>query len=226
MRVPVLLITGPVGVGKTAVLNEAAEILRTTEVRFTAVDLDALSYTFPAPRDDRFRSELTFRNLAALWRNARAAGSERLVLARVIEARAEVTRYGRAIPGADITVVRLRAPIRTLQRRAREREIGLGRAWSVKRAAELARIMDRARPEDILVETDRRTVGAIAREILDRVGWLPRATRRAPARRSGRMDPSGSAPSSPGHRRRPIGSIRLDVPPRRRGITSPRPTGW
>jgi adenylylsulfate kinase-like enzyme len=185
MRVPVLLITGPVGVGKTAVLNEVAEILRTTEVRFTAIDLDALSYTFPPPRDDPFRGILTFRNLAALWRNARAAGSERLVLARVIEDRDERARYRRAIPGADITVVRLRAPIRTLQQRAREREIGLGRAWGVKRAAELARIMERSRLEDILVETDRRTVGAIAREILDRVGWLPRATRRGPSRRSG-----------------------------------------
>lgn len=185
MRVPVLLITGPVGVGKTAVLNEVVELLRATAMRFTAVDLDALSYTFPAPPRDHFRNEVIFRNLAILWRNARASGTERLVLARVIEDREELARYRRAIPGADITVVRLRAPIRTLQRRVRGREIGLGRAWGVERAAELARIMERTRPEDILIETDGRTVRAIARDVLDRVGWLARPSPRpAPPRRS------------------------------------------
>lgn len=186
MRIPVLLITGPVGVGKTSVLNEVTEVLRATAIRFAAIDLDALSYTFPSPAGDRFRDVVVFRNLASLWRNARASGTERLVLARVIEDREELARYRRAIPDADITVVRLRAPIRTLQQRVRQRDDSTRRAWHVKRAAELARIMDRSRPEDILVETGGRTVGAIARELLDRVGWLPRSTRRAaPSRRSG-----------------------------------------
>ncbi len=195
MRVPVLLITGPVGVGKSSVLSEMEDLLQAAGVRFAAVELDALSYCHPpAPDDDRVRSKLTFRNLAALWRNFRAAGAERLIVSRVLEARREVASYRKAVPGADITVVRLRASVPTLRKRIARREIGLGRTWHTRRAAELARIMDRERVEDVLVDTDGRTVNTIAREILNRVGWLPKRQRRpsgsttrrpAPSRRSG-----------------------------------------
>lgn len=176
--VPVLLITGPVGVGKSSVLSEIEDLLEAAGMRFAAVELDALSYCHPAPTgDDRFRSKLTFRNLAAVWRNFRAAGAERLVLARVLESRRELGRYRRAIPGAKIVVVRLRATDRTLRSRVRRREIGLGREGHERRAVVLARAMDRSRIEDVLVETDRRRVNGIAREVLDRTGWLPRGSR-------------------------------------------------
>lgn len=187
MRVPVLLITGPVGVGKSSALGELEDLLQAAGMRFAAVELDALSYCHPpAPGDDRFRTDLTFRNLAALWRNFRAAGAERLVLSRVVESREELARYRKAVPGAEITVVRLRASVATLRQRVARREIGLGRTWHTRRAAELARAMDRARLEHVLVETDGRTVNAIAREVLDRTGWLPKrrrprvSSRRAP----------------------------------------------
>lgn len=172
--VPVLLITGPAGVGKTAVLSEATDLLEAAGIRFAAVDLDGLSWCYPsAPGDDRFRSALTFKNLAAVWRNFRDAGAERLALARVVERRKELERYREAVPGAEITVIRLSASDATLQARTAGREIGLGLEWHSTRARELARIMDRERLEDVLVETDGRTVGEIAREVLDRSGWLP-----------------------------------------------------
>lgn len=180
VSVPVLLITGPVGVGKSSVLGEMEDLLQAAGMRFAAVELDALSYCHPpAPDDDRFRTDLTFRNLAAIWRNFRAAGAERLILARVLESRDELARYRKAVPGADITVVRLHARVPTLRRRVARREIGLGRTWHARRAADLAKIMDRERVEDIRVETDGRTVNAVAREILDRVGWLRKRRRRA-----------------------------------------------
>ncbi len=94
LGVPVLLITGPVSVGKSSVLSEITELLEAADVPFAAVDLDALSWCYPSPPgDDRFRSGLTLRNLAALWTNFRAAGAERLVVARVIESRDELARY-------------------------------------------------------------------------------------------------------------------------------------
>lgn len=183
MRLPVLLITGPVGVGKSSVLSEMEDLLRAAGVRFAAVELDGLSHCHPpTPDDDRFRTKLTFRNLAAIWRSFRAAGAARLIVSRVLESRRELVRYRRAIPGADVTVVRLRASVPTLRERAKRREIGLGRAWHLRRAVELARAMDLARVEDALVETDGRTVNAIAREILDRTGWLPARRARASSR--------------------------------------------
>jgi len=173
MRVPVLLITGPVGVGKSSVLSEIEDLLQDAGMRFAAIELDGLSYCHPPPPgDDRFRTALTFRNLAAVWKNFRAAGAERLILARVIESRAELARYRKAVPGAEIVIVRLRAGVRTLQERVKRRELGLGRAWHARRAAELAKIMDRAPVEDVLVDTDGRTVNEIAREIMERTGWL------------------------------------------------------
>ena len=175
MSVPVLLLTGPVGAGKSTILGELTELLEAAGVAFAAVDLDGLSWCYPSPpEDDRFRSGLTLRNLAAVWKNFREAGAERLLLARVLESRDELARYRGAIPRAEITVVRLRARVPTLQARIRRREIGLGRTWHSRRASELARIMDRTAVEDVLIETDDRTVNAIAREILDRTGWLPR----------------------------------------------------
>lgn len=198
VRVPVLLITGPVGVGKSSVLSEIEDLLQGAGMRFAAVELDALSYCHPPVRgDDRFRSGLTFRNLAAVWRNFRAVGAERLVLSRVIESRDELRRYRRAVPGADIVVVRLRATDRVLRSRVRRREIGRGREWHERRAIELARIMERARVEDIAVDTDHRTVNAIAREILGRVGWLPIAARARSQAAMGRSAPRGRRTRSP-----------------------------
>jgi adenylylsulfate kinase-like enzyme len=206
MRIPVLLITGPVAVGKTSVVAEIADTLKVTGIHFAAVDFDALSYCYPpTPGDDRYRTKLTFRNLAAVWRNFRKAGAERLLLACVLESRDDLVRFRRAIPGADVTVVRLHAKAPALRERVDRREVGLGRAWHRQRAVELAKIMDAAKVEDILVETDKRTISVIAREILERTGWLdplslastsrrrlakpathhPAQRPRAPSRRSG-----------------------------------------
>ena len=44
-------------------------------------------------------------------------------------------------------------------------------AWAHDRTRVLTDLMARARVEDLLVETDERTVGEIANEVLDRLGW-------------------------------------------------------
>lgn len=184
-RIPVLLITGPLGVGKTTVVDAVAERLRAAGVAFAAVDLDALSWAYPpASDDDQYRSGLMFRNLASVWHNFRDAGASRLVCARVVESRGELDRYRAAIPDAAISVARLRASDETLQarlsRRLARRDLIEGqdgvneRARRERRAArsrELAELMDRQHLEDVLVETDGRDVDAIAREVLQGAGW-------------------------------------------------------
>lgn len=170
--VPLLLITGPVGAGKTTVAGEVSALLEQTGVPHAFVDLDHLRWAYPRLLADRFNVALGLRNLAAVWANYRAAGATHLILADVLERREALAGYAAAVPGAAITVVRLRAAVATLHGRVRERETGAGLAWHLDRSAELAAQMERDRLEDFAVETDGRPVGAIAREVLDRSGWL------------------------------------------------------
>lgn len=170
--VPLLLITGPIGVGKTAVASEVSEQLDTAGVAHALVDIDTLRWCYPRPPDDRFHRRLAMANLAAIWPNFRAAGAQRLVIADTIESRAELASFAAAIPGAAIVVVRLRASSTALARRIAHREVGSGLARHLERAVELTAIFDQARLEDHVIETDDLSVVEVARVVLARVGWL------------------------------------------------------
>jgi hypothetical protein len=174
--IPVLLITGPVGVGKTSVGAEVSALLEQAAVPHAFVDMDHLRWCPPAPPGDRFNVALGLRNLAAVAANYRAAGAERLVLADVLEARADLARYEAAIPGAALQVVRLRASVETLTGRVRQRETGDGLAWHLHRTAELAAQMERGKVEDVVVETDGRSVAEVAQAVLARCGWAQAQT--------------------------------------------------
>jgi hypothetical protein len=169
-RVPVLVISGPVGVGKTSVANEVSHVLSEGGVAHTLVDLDVLAATFPRPPDDPFHGRLALRNLGALWANAAVAGARNLVMARVIEHDEEVAALAAAIPGAELTVVRLTASDAQLLARVERREQGGGLAWHRDRALELARLLESA-PGDVVVDTAGRGIGEVAREVAAAVDW-------------------------------------------------------
>jgi hypothetical protein len=170
-HIPVLIITGPVGVGKTVVAAAISDLLGDAGVPHAMVDADQLRWCYPALPDDRFRVALGLRNLAAVWANYHAAGAQRLVLADVVEQRSDVAGYQQAIPGAAIVVVRLRASLATIERHLRGRETGASLDWHLHRAAELTASMERHQVGDLLIETDGKPVDVIAREALARVGW-------------------------------------------------------
>lgn len=170
--VPVLIVTGPVGAGKTSVASEISEILEEARVPHALVDIDALRGCYPRTTDDPYQVRLAMRNLAAVWRNFREEGAARLVAADVIESRDELEGYRQAVPGAQILVARLRAGPETLRERIAQREIGSGLDRHLRRAVELARQMERDRVEDFAVQTDGKPVGEVAREVLVRSGWL------------------------------------------------------
>ena len=174
MSVPTLIVTGPVGVGKTTVAGEMGLLLLDAKVPHATVDFDQLTACYPRPADDdRWGTKLGLMNLAALWKNYQRSGARRLLIARVLESRSEVDGFREAVPGADIRVVRLRAAPETLQSRVRQRGPGGGMEWHLHRAVELAPLMDAQQVEDLLIETDGRDPVNIARDILLRVGWLP-----------------------------------------------------
>ena len=82
--VPTILITGPVGSGKTTVAIEASAQLEAARIAHALVDTDELDRIFPAPPDDAHKTVLTERNPRIVWENLRAAaGAPRLILTMV-----------------------------------------------------------------------------------------------------------------------------------------------
>jgi hypothetical protein len=169
--VPVLLVTGPVGVGKSAVAAEASRLLRQADVPHALVDLAWIEQCWPVPADDPENERLTHRNLACMWANFRQAGAGRLLLLRVLEDRSLLRHVAEAVPGAEITVVRLRAPLAVLHARIRSRE-ACDPSWFLGAATHTAKVLEQAQVEDHLVDNEDRPVAAVAEELLRRAGWL------------------------------------------------------
>src|SRR5919202_4899032 len=167
LAIPTILITGPVGVGKTTVASELSWMLEALHVPHGFIDTDAISVTYPP-----LPPHLTLRNLEAVWKNYQAAGATRLILTQVIYSRAELEGFRAAVPGAEITVFRLWARPDTLLSRVDARELGgLGQEIHRRQALELAVEMEEAAVEDHWVDTEGRSPKEVANEILRLSGW-------------------------------------------------------
>lgn len=171
MVVPTLIITGTCGAGKSTIAAEINDVLAESKVPNAAIDLDALTWQWPP--SSAFNSDLMFKNLASLWPNYQAAGAERLVLARVIEDRAELDRYQATIPGAEIAVCRLISsqPLTIARLRARMPP-GPSREWHERRTVELEEILEQAAVEDFVVTNGDRQTRDVALDVLSQAGWL------------------------------------------------------
>lgn len=171
LALPVLIVTGPVGAGKTTVAAAISAELERREVAHAWVDVDQLAQCFPRPAGDPFHGRLVVRNLADVCRNFVAAGAERLILPYVIEDVAGRAAIASAIPGGALTVVRLTVRPETVAARLRGRESDESLAWHLRRAPELTAIMESNRVGDIVLATDGRTPKDLALEIMGLVGW-------------------------------------------------------
>jgi len=170
MTIPVLIISGPVGVGKTTIGEEVSNILMARGIPHSLIDMDCLAETYP--RADRFGTQLALKNLRDVWANCIEAGSRNLILPRVIESREDLESIRQAIPNAAPIVCRLRAGDNTLIERVTKREIGSGLDWHQRRSLELAKILDHDAPTDFVVETDNRSIIEIAEDIVGKVEWV------------------------------------------------------
>ncbi len=171
--IPVLVISGAVGAGKSTVAAEAASLLREAAVPHALVDLAQIECCWPVPDDDPWNERLIHKNLASLWPNFADAGASRLILCRVLESRSLLGPVRAAVPGAEITVVRLRVPLGELHARIRRREAAGDPTWYLEAASYLVPVLERAGVEDHVVDNSGRPARETAAEVLRLIEWLP-----------------------------------------------------
>jgi adenylylsulfate kinase-like enzyme len=169
--IPVLVLTGPVGVGKTTVAQAISDLLSERGLSHAVIDQDWLRWCLPSPPHDPFQIALGLKNLAAVCANYRAAGAERLIIADVVETQADRESYRAAVPGATLTIVRLRAALPTLHARLARRDAGASLEWHRHRAAELALLMERNAIGDLTIDTEGNSASDVAREITRYLRW-------------------------------------------------------
>jgi hypothetical protein len=170
--VPVLLLTGAVGVAKTTVSYELRLRLREADVSHVLID-DEFGLVYPHPAHDPLGEDLRTQALGALWAVYQRGGVERVVIARTIEDAAALQRVEHAIPNAQLQVYWLVAPLETIYERIEGKGVPSARTWCEQRAAELVDGWERAPLDASRVETDGRTPPEVAAEIAERSGWLP-----------------------------------------------------
>lgn len=168
MNTSALLITGTVGAGKTTTAEQVGLQLGEAGTPYAVVDLDEIRRCWPMPPGDPFGVQIELANLTALAANYFRAGAQRLVLAGVVETRAERELIQAAV-GVPLTVVRLRLPLVVVRERltTRHADDPDGRTWHLARAGVLEEILDAAAVADVVIDTHGLDPAEVATLVLD-----------------------------------------------------------
>lgn len=165
----VLVISGSMGAGKTAVMGEASDLLLARGIQHAAIDLDMVQ----APLlDGQPARDLYLKNITALFDNCRQAGIDRFLVAVAIKDAASLADLKAAANATTITVCRLTASHQTMADRLRMREPGTRQQEFVDRARALDAVLDRTGVADFTIANDAHPITDVAMELLRRAGWL------------------------------------------------------
>jgi hypothetical protein len=167
-----LLINGTVGSGKTTVAERVGDLLADASVPHAVIDLDHLCRSWPAPPGDRFNLGVRLRNLRSVAGTYVEAGATHLVLAGVVETREQRALHDDAV-GTELTVCRLTVEQAELNRRLRARHYDDHQSllWHLRRAPELASILDDAGVDDFSVDATHAPAQEIAAIVARTAGW-------------------------------------------------------
>ncbi len=171
MTIPTVWITGTVGAGKTTLAEAISNMIEAAGIRHGLISTDWLGQLVPFLPDDPFAGKFTARNLAAIWPNYIEQGVRHMVVEGVIETPVMKEAFVEALPGADVTVVRVRSPQTLINERITERETGFYKERLLARSAELTPILEAAALEDFTVDNDGRDIDIVASAVLDHLGW-------------------------------------------------------
>jgi len=170
MHTDVIFIGGRSGVGKSSVAAEASRLLGLADIRHAVIEGDNLDQAHPQPW--RSGIPLAERNLAAMWANYREIGYSRLIYTNTVSV-LQIAELSAALGGeVRSTAVLLTATDAAAAARLAKREIGTALAEHVTRSAAAAQRLDESAEHAVRVATDGRTIAEIARDVLERAGWI------------------------------------------------------
>lgn len=161
----VLVLTGPVGVGKSTVGRALSEELEQLRIAHALIDMDWLRWLYPSHQEDPFRVQLGYQNLAEVAKNYLAAGARVVILLDVVETKQQRATYLDMIPGTELKIVRLSAQLNQLYLRLRDRESASTYSWYEARAKELTEIMEARNIGELVISTDDKSPASIAHEV-------------------------------------------------------------
>ena len=193
--IPLLWLTGPPGVGKTAVAWEIYQRLVREGAEPAYVDVDQLGICYPPPSDDPDRHALKARNVAALRASFAASGARTLIVSGVVDA--QRGPHVDALGGAHVMVGRLRADPDELRMRLRQRE---GPSPQHAAAVEEGKAFDRGAFADWSLDTSGLSIDDAATRVLREIGDWPPGEAQSVSPSSG-----NGASRSPFRRRNPLG---------------------
>lgn len=167
-----ILITGPVGSGKTSVMTALTVLLEKHNRPAAGIDMDHLRWFFPRPPKDPFGSEVGRQHLAFMAANYRSLGIPVLAIADVIEHEEDRQKMVEALPDYDLHVIRIHVPLHLVEQRLRVRESPETLNWYLNRAEELEQIMEINSVGDWVIDVGERTPHEVAAEIARRYGLI------------------------------------------------------
>jgi adenylylsulfate kinase-like enzyme len=167
--IPVLWVTGPPGVGKTAVAWEVYGRLARAGAAPAYVDVDQLGMCYPATASDPDRHLLKARNVAALRASFAESGARCLIVSGVVDAErgAEIDELGES----QVVVGRLRVDPSVLRARLGRRK---GSTVPPDAAVEAARVFDRSAFAAWCVDTTGLSIDEVSGRVIAKIGdWPP-----------------------------------------------------
>lgn len=167
-----IVITGPVGSGKTTVMAVLTELLEERNMPCAGIDMDHLRWFFPKQPGDPFGGEVGRQHLSYMAASYRSLGIPILFIADVIEQDNDKSALQLALPDFEVVVIRLRVPMKLINQRLRQRESNERLQWYLDRAPELEQIMSDANVGDIVIGVGERTPREVAAEIARRLGLI------------------------------------------------------
>ena len=166
----ILLITGTVGSGKTIVAIDVGEQLADMGLPNAVIDLDWLGWVNVGGKFNEY-DQLIMQNVISMWPNYRVIGVEYLVLARMFLQREPLDFLAKAFPNTPVTVVRLVASKKTLEKRLSQRDSGETLREHLGEMESMNNILDELKLEDAVLANEGYSVEEIAKQTIKITGW-------------------------------------------------------